>query len=79
VRRQNESALRLARALEGHPKVVRVHYPGLESHPEHHIAQKQMKNGFGGVISFEVRGPRGTVFTIQYSTIKPGATVTAAH
>lgn len=36
-------------------QVVRVHYPGLESHPEHHIAQKQMKGGFGGVISFEVR------------------------
>lgn len=39
-------------------QVVCVHYPGLESHPEHHIAKKQMKNGFGGVISFEVRGPR---------------------
>lgn len=32
-----------------------MHYPGLETHPEHHIATKQMKGGFGGVISFEVR------------------------
>jgi len=37
-------------------QVERVAYPGLESHPEHHIAVKQMKGGFGGVISFEVRG-----------------------
>lgn len=36
-----------------HLQVARVHYPGLESHPEHHIAKRQM-SGFGGVISFEV-------------------------
>lgn len=35
-------------------QVARVHYPGLESHPEHHIAKRQM-TGYGGVISFEVR------------------------
>eukprot|EP00897_Mesotaenium_endlicherianum_P003000 jgi/Mesen1/2728/ME000168S01782 len=55
VRQQNESALRLARELEAHPKIQRVHYPGLESHTEHHIARKQM-TGFGGVVSFEVNG-----------------------
>lgn len=55
VRRQNESALKLAQALEAHHKISRVHYPGLESHPEYHIARKQM-TGFGGVVSFEIDG-----------------------
>ncbi|KAL2634432.1 hypothetical protein R1flu_005911 [Riccia fluitans] len=55
VRQQNASALKLAQALEAHPKVMRVHYPGLESHPEHLIAKRQMI-GFGGVISFEIAG-----------------------
>lgn len=55
VKQQNETASKLAQALELHPKVVRVHYPGLESHPDHHIAKHQM-SGFGGVVSFEVGG-----------------------
>lgn len=55
VKKQNASALRLAHFLEEHPKVSRVHYPGLQSHPEHHIATKQMQ-GFGGVVSFEIDG-----------------------
>lgn len=55
VQRQNQTALRLAKALEDHPKIVRVHYPGLPSHPDHAIAVQQM-TGFGGVISFEVDG-----------------------
>eukprot|EP01018_Ginkgo_biloba_P010496 Gb_39265 [translate_table: standard] len=55
VQQQNSTALRIARTLEGHPKVSRVHYPGLESHPEHHIAKRQM-SGFGGVVSFEIAG-----------------------
>src|SRR5262249_35390315 len=55
VARQNENAQRLAEFLEAHPKVERVHYPGLSSHPEHKIAVRQMR-GFGGVVSFEVRG-----------------------
>lgn len=55
VQQQNSTALRIARTLEAHPKVARVHYPGLESHPEHHIAKRQM-SGFGGVISFEIAG-----------------------
>jgi cystathionine gamma-synthase len=52
---QNESGLRVARYLEGHPKVQRVYYPGLPSHPDHEVARQQM-TGFGGVVSFEVRG-----------------------
>ncbi|KAL9424614.1 hypothetical protein AB3S75_031685 [Citrus x aurantiifolia] len=55
VRQQNSTALRMAEILEAHPKVKRVHYPGLKSHPEHHIATQQM-TGFGGVVSFEVDG-----------------------
>lgn len=55
VRRQNESAMKIARFLEGHPEVSVVHYPGLESHPDHRVAREQM-NGYGGVISFRVEG-----------------------
>ncbi|ESR44444.1 hypothetical protein WN944_005560 [Citrus x changshan-huyou] len=55
VQQQNSTALRMAEILEAHPKVKRVHYPGLKSHPEHHIATQQM-TGFGGVVSFEVDG-----------------------
>lgn len=49
------SASEIARRLSEHKKVVRVWYPGLESHPDHAIAKKQM-GGFGGVVSFEVAG-----------------------
>ena len=55
MQRHNESALRLAQKLESHPKIDRVHYPGLPSHPDHEIAVQQM-TGFGGVVSFEVKG-----------------------
>jgi cystathionine gamma-synthase len=55
VARQNENAQRLAEFLEQHSKVDRVHYAGLPSHPEHAIAVRQMR-GYGGVVSFEVRG-----------------------
>jgi len=55
VNYQNQSALRVARFLESHPSVVKVWYPGLESHPDHAVASRLMK-GFGGVISFQVKG-----------------------
>ncbi|KAK9010725.1 hypothetical protein V6N11_043594 [Hibiscus sabdariffa] len=55
VQQQNLTALRMAEVLEAHPRVRRVYYPGLPSHPEHEIAKKQM-TGFGGVVSFEVDG-----------------------
>ncbi len=55
VRHQNRSALEIARFLEAHPMIERVYYPGLPSHPHHAIAKRQME-GFGGVISFLVRG-----------------------
>jgi cystathionine gamma-synthase len=55
VAQSNATASAIARHLERHPKIERVHYPGLESHREHAIARRQM-SGFGGVVSFEVRG-----------------------
>jgi cystathionine gamma-synthase len=53
--RQNASGQAIAEFLEAHPKVERVHYPGLPSHPDHAVARRQMR-GFGGVVSFELRG-----------------------
>jgi len=53
--RQCETALRVAKFLEKHPKVARVHYPGLKSHPDHQLAKKQMR-GFGSMLAFDVKG-----------------------
>jgi cystathionine beta-lyase/cystathionine gamma-synthase len=55
VRYQNQSALAIARQLEQHANVVKVNYPGLERHPHHDRASK-LFDGFGGMLSFEVRG-----------------------
>ncbi len=55
VERQNVNALRISRFLEQDGRVKQVHYPGLESHPAHEIAKRQM-TGFGGVLSFELHG-----------------------
>ncbi|MDH4029349.1 MAG: aminotransferase class I/II-fold pyridoxal phosphate-dependent enzyme [Chromatiales bacterium] len=54
VRRQSDSAAKIAAFLSTHQKVERVHYPGLESHPNHAVARSQM-SGFGGMISFQLR------------------------
>jgi len=53
--RQNASGQAIAEFLEKHPKVKRVHYPGLPSHPDHAVAKRQMR-GFGSVVSFELDG-----------------------
>lgn len=55
VRQQNATAGAVAHFLEDHPRVQRVWYPGLESHPDHAVASRQMQ-GFGGVVSFEIAG-----------------------
>ena len=52
--RHSENAERVVAALEGHPAVRRVYYPGLDSHPGHKIAERQMR-AFGGMVSFELR------------------------
>ena len=56
VQRQNESAMMIAKYLQSHPAVEQVNYPGLESHPDHDIAKKQMIGGYGGMLSFSVKG-----------------------
>jgi len=55
VEKSQETAQKLARFLENHPKVAWVNYPGLESHPQHDLAKKQMK-GFGSMLSFGLQG-----------------------
>lgn len=50
-------AMALAQMLHGHPQVAKVYYPGLPDHPQHALAQRQMK-GFGGMLSFDVHGGR---------------------
>lgn len=47
----------LAKSLAAHPRVPKVYYPGLTSHPQHELAKRQMK-GFGGIVGFEVEGGR---------------------
>lgn len=54
--RQNVSALKVATFLAEHSKVATVHYPGLPTHPQHELARSQMPGGFGGLLSFELRG-----------------------
>jgi methionine-gamma-lyase len=56
MRRHSASALALARHVGGHPKVERVHYPGLPSHPQHHVAERLLPKGSGGMLAIEVAG-----------------------
>lgn len=52
VQRHSENGARVAEFLASHPAIKRVYYPGLESHPHHEIAKKQMIGGFGGMVTF---------------------------
>jgi len=72
--RHSESALTIARFLESHPAVARVIYPGLESHPQHDLARRQMR-AFGGMLTFQLKGGLGAAITLaekvrlfQYAT-----------
>ena len=56
MERSSANAHELARRLETDRRIERVFYPGLASHPQHEIAQRQMKRGFGALLAFEVRG-----------------------
>jgi O-acetylhomoserine/O-acetylserine sulfhydrylase len=58
VERTVENAQKLAEWLEAHPSVSKVNYPGLKSSPNHKIAKKYLKKGFGGVLSFELKGTK---------------------
>lgn len=64
---QSERALQLARWLEGHPKVARVYYPGLESHPQHALAKQQQRTG-GALLSFDVKGGKDAAWKVIDST-----------
>jgi len=55
VERQCANAMAVAKFLDKHPKVARVHYPGLKSHPDHALAKKQMR-GFGSMLAFDMKG-----------------------
>lgn len=59
----NSSSMKIAEFLLEHPKVKKVFYPGLPNHPDHEVARKVLK-GFGGVVSFEVKGGREEVFKV---------------
>ncbi|MCC6795836.1 MAG: PLP-dependent transferase [Candidatus Hydrogenedentes bacterium] len=63
----NKNALEIARWLAAHPKVEVVLHPGLESHPQHALAKKQMK-GYGGTFSFKVKGDRDEAFRLVSNT-----------
>ena len=67
MKAQSAAALELARWLEGHRAVARVHYPGLESHPQHALAKRQQKAA-GAVLSFEVKGGRAAAWRVIDST-----------
>ena len=56
IKKQSKNALKLAKYLEKHPKVEKVLYPGLKSHPQHLLAKKQQKKGFGAMISILIKG-----------------------
>jgi cystathionine gamma-lyase len=56
MRQSSENALRIAGWLEKHPRVAKVLYPGLPSHPQHELARRQMRNGFSGIVTFFVKG-----------------------
>jgi O-acetylhomoserine (thiol)-lyase len=58
VQRHVDNALELARWLKKHPQVAWVSYPGLEGHPAHALAKKYLRNGFGAVLAFGIRGGR---------------------
>ena len=59
--------MRVAQFLAAHPKVERVHYPGLPSHPQHDLARKQMSS-FGGMLSFELKGDRAAAMALPNRT-----------
>ncbi|HQU51322.1 MAG TPA: O-succinylhomoserine sulfhydrylase [Casimicrobiaceae bacterium] len=64
---QSQRALALARWVEAHPRVERVYYPGLASHPQHALAQRQQSAG-GAIVSFDVRGGRAAAWRVIDST-----------
>jgi cystathionine gamma-synthase len=85
VERQCATALTIAEYLNQHSLVTVVHYPGLSSHPQHEVAKRQMKTGFGGVLSFELADEvqatalAGALQTIQRATSLGGTETLIEH
>lgn len=73
-----ESAMAVAKFLEGHPKVERVYYPGLASHPQHDLAKQQMRD-FGGILCFEVKGGMNPGITLMNSVQLCSLAVSLGH
>jgi len=75
MERHCANAQKLAEYLEKHPAVERVNYPGLPSHPDHQLAKKQMPGGFGGMMSFELKGGMEAgikcMNRVQFCTLAP--------
>lgn len=79
MKEHEKNALIIARHLETHPKIKKVIYPGLEIHPQHELAKKQM-SGFGGMISFElVKGLKAKTFLKNVSRFSKNKTLTLAE
>ena len=69
IERHAANALAIAQWLEGHPRIERVLYPGLASHPQHAIAQKQMANGGGMIAAYLKGGEAGTIAFLEHLKI----------
>jgi len=67
MREHQRNALAVAQFLEGRDDVAQVNYPGLASHPQHKLAKRQMR-GFGGMLSFTLRGPQARAFAFAKAT-----------
>ena len=66
MREHQSNGLKIARALSTYPKIEKVIYPGLESHPQHELYKRQMK-GFGGMIAFYIKGDLAAASTFMKS------------
>ena len=64
MRQSSSNALKLAQAIQGHRAVELVRYPGLPNHPQHQIAKRMLRDGFGSMLSIDVRGGRPAVETV---------------
>jgi O-acetylhomoserine (thiol)-lyase len=64
VQRTVDNALAIAKWLENHPAIQKVNYPGLLSSPYHELAKKYLRNGFGGVLSFEIKGDKAQTSSV---------------
>jgi cystathionine gamma-synthase len=64
IKKQSKNAVKLAKYLENHPKIEKVNYPGLQSHPQHLLAKKQQKKGFGAMLSVLIKGTESETTSI---------------